>query len=186
MPKRTCTADDCARTPHARGLCSMHYARMLRHGTTEAPQRQRHNCTVDGCGRQSHALGYCAMHYRRVRKTGDPFGLLQAPAGSGTVTPLGYRMVFAPGHPIAGRRRQVFEHRVVLYDAIGPGSHPCHWCAKVVDWGASVPDPEALVVDHIDGDPSNNHLANLVPSCISCNSRRANGCRLDPASTAVR
>lgn len=39
-------------------------------------------------------------------------------------------------HPlVTNDRGQITEHRVVLYDAIGPGPHPCHWCGKLLDWG---------------------------------------------------
>lgn len=72
-----------------------------------------------------------------------------------------------PGHPLAHADGRVRIHRAVLYDAIGPGAHPCHWCGDLLTW------KENLVVDHIDADTWNNDPSNLVPSCSSCNSRRA-------------
>jgi len=57
----------------------------------------------------------------------------------------------------------VFEHRAVLYDEIGGGGHPCHYCGIVVYWQYD------LVVDHVDEDKTNNSPANLVPSCTPCN-----------------
>lgn len=87
-----------------------------------------------------------------------------------------YVIGWHPEHPLRGKRGEVFEHRVVLYDHIGPGPHPCHWCGSPVDWRvraqwASFRGDE-LVVDHLDGNPQNNDPANLVPSCFTCNTRR--------------
>jgi hypothetical protein len=63
-----------------------------------------------------------------------------------------------------------------LYDTIGPGSHPCHWCETPVEWrtntGAGVYDGD-LVVDHLDGNDQNDELANLAPTCNRCNTLRA-------------
>lgn len=62
------------------------------------------------------------------------------------------------------------EHRVVLYDAIGSWPHPCHWCGQLLDWLAvGLP---LLVVDHLNGQKSDNRRENLVPSCHKCNLMR--------------
>jgi hypothetical protein len=71
----------------------------------------------------------------------------------------------------------------MLYDELGPGPHPCHWCGKAVDWnpGKGVSDVTTLLVDHLDHDPSNDVIENLVPSCNHCNAhRRAPGKRVSP------
>lgn len=59
----------------------------------------------------------------------------------------------------------------MLFDTIGPGSHPCHWCERLVTWRARRGDSEVddLVVDHLDGNRSNNEPSNLVPACQPCN-----------------
>lgn len=82
-----------------------------------------------------------------------------------------YLMVKRPDHPLATPSRGlVYVHRAVLYDAIGPGVHLCHWCAREVEWdGTKI---RRLVVDHVDGDTRNNALANLVPACYPCNTLR--------------
>lgn len=67
------------------------------------------------------------------------------------------------GHPLAYKNGSIAEHRKILYDAIGPGQHPCEWCGKLKEWG------HGLYVDHLDDDKTNNDLANLVPSCLRCN-----------------
>lgn len=73
-----------------------------------------------------------------------------------------------PGHPVAHADGRVRVHRAVLYDKIGPGPHPCHWCGSSVDW-YGIPE---LVSDHLDGDTWNNDPGNLVPSCNGCNAVR--------------
>lgn len=84
----------------------------------------------------------------------------------GSVNGEGYRIVTRHGHPLAGTKGRVLEHRAVLFDAIGAGPHPCHWCRRKLDWGR-------ICVDHLDDDRANNVLTNLVPSCRSCNAQRS-------------
>lgn len=86
--------------------------------------------------------------------------------------PKARRMVYKPMHPLA-IRGYLLEARMVLYDTIGPGFHPCHWCQTMVQWlPGHGPRKGALVVDHIDWNPHNNATSNLVPSCQSCNGKR--------------
>jgi 5-methylcytosine-specific restriction endonuclease McrA len=88
------------------------------------------------------------------------------PEGSRKVHPSkGYVEVKCTGHPLA-RRGWVAEHRMALYDAIGPGPHACRWCGSEVEWGRN------LHVDHLDHDRGRNVPENLVPACSDCNSRR--------------
>lgn len=74
------------------------------------------------------------------------------------------------GHPTAHADGRVRVHRANLFDAIGPGEHPCHWCKKPVEWFAT--GPRELVADHVDGNTWNNDPANLVPACQRCNKWR--------------
>jgi hypothetical protein len=84
-----------------------------------------------------------------------------------------YANRYAGGHPLETPRSRgvVGEHRLILFDAIGPGVHPCHWCADPVAWHPQ-PGESLLVVDHVDEDTTNNDPENLVPSCRRCNQRR--------------
>lgn len=81
-----------------------------------------------------------------------------------------------PGHPIAPPSGIISEGRLALFEKIGEGPHPCHWCQQPVTWnprsGAS-PRLGDLVVDHLDWNALNDAPENLVPSCTSCNSHRA-------------
>lgn len=69
----------------------------------------------------------------------------------------------------------------MLYGKVGPGTHPCHWCGKPVTWavGRRGGGPGVLVTDHVNGDKHDNTLSNLVPSCQSCNVRRARANRIE-------
>lgn len=70
-------------------------------------------------------------------------------------------------HPLTVRGK-LLEHRKVLYDKIGPGPHPCHWCGVMLEWGGR----DGIIADHLDNDTQNNDPANLVPSCNHCNLTR--------------
>lgn len=86
------------------------------------------------------------------------------------------KSVTAHEHPLAGTRGRVLEYRRVLFDHIGPGGHPCHWCSTVVEWKVSQSGGVYgvdLIVDHLDENSRNNHLSNLVPSCLRCNLLRS-------------
>jgi hypothetical protein len=66
-----CSVNDCHKPAKARGWCSMHYARWLKHGNLDW-HRPRHSCSVDGCSSPAKGQGYCDMHYKRVHKGNDP------------------------------------------------------------------------------------------------------------------
>src|SRR4051812_25819578 len=96
------------------------------------------------------------------------------------VTP--YKYVKRPNHPLRppGGSKLLPEHRVILYDKIGPGTHPCHWCSKPVTWIAGGRTrPGSLVTDHVNKIQQDNRPENLVPSCQGCNIRRGKGTHLD-------
>lgn len=86
------------------------------------------------------------------------------------------RMMRVPGHPIAPPGGTVAESRLVLYDKIGPGTHPCEWCEKPVTWKpGDRTSADSLFADHLDWNRHNNDPANLVPSCNACNAHRVRG-----------
>lgn len=89
--------------------------------------------------------------------------------------PTSRRNVYLPDHPLAGVNGYVAEHRAVLFDLIGPGEHPCHWCGKHVRWTnrlVGTGHAGMLVVDHVNANGLDNRVENLVPSCQGCNASR--------------
>lgn len=173
-PRQGCDADACEREHYSLGYCVMHYARVRAHGDPEAnPKRvATPTCELDGCDQPSPSMTYCPMHRSRLIRLGT-FEL--PPRPDRHVHSMGYQIIKRVGHPVARDRGWAYEHRVVLFDAIGPGWHPCHHCGMQVSWELTYPEsPDALVVDHLDEDRANNELSNLVPSCAPCNIGRSN------------
>ena len=102
---------------------------------------------------------------------------LMPEGGTGYIRPDGYVQLGKPDHPLADSRGIVCVHRMVLFDAIGPGKHACQWCGKAVWWilgdgPRGVGAEGALIVDHLDFDTSNNAIENLAASCNPCNASR--------------
>lgn len=91
-----------------------------------------------------------------------------------------YRILYVPDHPLAiNDRGQVWEHRAVLWDKVGGGTHPCHYCGKPVQWYLPKTRDERhavdeLTVEHLNRDRSDNRPENLVPSCLGCNVAQGN------------
>lgn len=168
----SCSVEGCAQIARARGLCGCHYQRLRSTGTTDKLERAKvpwRTCSINGCGAPSRTRqgGSCEKHYYRFRRTGK----YDAPVfGAWSTTDAGYVMRLDRNHPVSSSRGYLYQHRMVLFDAIGAGVHPCHWCKDEVEWGAH--GRRRLVVDHIDSDKRNNVLSNLVPSCHRCNSTR--------------
>jgi hypothetical protein len=67
----TCEVDDCDRGGKLiRGLCNMHYRRMMRLGSLELPPPP--TCKADNCKDRVHSNGYCRPHHSKWRRYGDP------------------------------------------------------------------------------------------------------------------
>jgi len=66
-----CSADGCNEMIRAKGLCTLHYARLKRIGSLELPVKSPQPCDVNGCNKQSKARGFCGTHYARLKRDGD-------------------------------------------------------------------------------------------------------------------
>lgn len=85
----------------------------------------------------------------------------------------GYLKGYKKGHPMASDSGTILQHRLVLWEAIGHGPHPCGWCAQPIELRPNMQhDPTQATVDHLDNDRTNNVVDNLAPCCRSCNIRR--------------
>ncbi|MEU8186026.1 hypothetical protein [Micromonospora carbonacea] len=133
-------------------------------------------CEVAGCAKptRSRAAKLCKMHYHRQYRHGSVDRTAHT-AGISASKGRRYRAIYRAGHPLARSSGRVYEHRVVLYDQIGPGPHPCNWCGTTVHWDPV--DGPALQVDHLNGVGDDNRPENLVASCNACNVARAQQAR---------
>lgn len=126
-------------------------------------------CVVDGCEKpsRSNVPAMCKMHYHRWYRHGSTDKVARSKRTR--TDESRYRSISRPTHPLAMSSGRIYEHRMVLFDEIGPGSHPCHWCGRSVTWMLPVGDPDNLQVDHLNGVRNDNRLDNLVVSCPNCN-----------------
>lgn len=85
------------------------------------------------------------------------------------------RVSYEPNHPLTGKNGYVLKSRAVLFNQIGWGPHACHWCGRRVDWkvGTRGSPAGSLVADHVDNDPANDAITNLVVACGPCNVHRS-------------
>lgn len=73
MAQRICSLEDCDNAHFGKGLCSKHYTRLRRWGTTDP--KPPGTCSVVDCSRELTAgsgRGWCPKHYQRWRAHGDP------------------------------------------------------------------------------------------------------------------
>ncbi|WP_082167396.1 HNH endonuclease [Methylobacterium aquaticum] len=169
-----CSVQGCDRPHSGHGLCNLHWQRK-HNGRPLANERLDRPiwgiCRTIGCNStvRSGFANFCEKHYGRVRRRGtddDPIITRRYLSSDGYVIVSGRQ-----GHPASGDHGRAYEHRIVLYDEIGPGWHNCYWCDRPVSWDVKKGD-DKLVVDHVDGDKQNNSPSNLKPSCHACNYKR--------------
>jgi hypothetical protein len=116
----TCCVPGCEKPYLAAGMCETHYSRHAKRGD---PLYQRvieqHPCKVRGCTSKTVARGYCGKHYQRLLIHGSAEITSRPDIGRGTVSSGGYRIVFRPGHPNAGRHGRIAEHRLIMAEMMG-------------------------------------------------------------------
>ncbi len=126
-------------------------------------------CVMEGCrNKRAYSTGICNSCYYRNKRTGTAKKRVWSYRGRQS---SGYIIIGNSHHPLAVNGH-VYEHRQVLFDSIGAGTHPCHWCAAQVNWVKGSCVRGSLVADHLDGDKTNNSISNLVPACNRCNTSR--------------
>lgn len=119
----SCTVHGCEKPSHIRGFCRGHYERVVKYDDplADVPLKSkgsRKPCSVEGCTYMSKARGWCSTHYRRWVQTGTTDAPPRRPLKT-DVRVNGYRMIWAPGHPMANSGGQVAEHRMVMAEHLG-------------------------------------------------------------------
>lgn len=188
-----CTVPGCTAAAYSRAagfdhaFCRFHARRAFSTGTYDKAMAPSifPACRIEGCDKPANRnkKTICEKHYGRLRRNESLAGPVRMERKRGG---SGYWTVKRPGHPLARKNGDVAEHRLNLFEQIGPGPHPCHWCSRTVEWRGR----PVLVVDHIDGDIDSNGADNLVPSCHPCNSTRTHAIlwlrRMSPRSTVAQ
>jgi 5-methylcytosine-specific restriction endonuclease McrA len=142
-------------------------------------------CTMPACEKPSRgkSAALCPMHYHRAYRHGD---VNKVAHGSDVTASHGrrYKMSTAKGHQLSNKAGRAYTHRLVLWEAIGPGWHACHHCSRPISWDYGKGHPETLQVDHLNNYGDDNRLENLAPSCGECNSTRGSQNRADALRAA--
>jgi hypothetical protein len=65
-----CEEDGCSEPVKSKGLCKMHYQRLLRHGHTRYRDRKKpaKSCDIPECDNTLYAKGLCHAHYIKQKK----------------------------------------------------------------------------------------------------------------------
>lgn len=64
---RTCSLPDCGEPYFAKDLCRLHYSRLRKTGTSDAPPQYGDTCTADGCDGAHFVKGYCKRCYAKLK-----------------------------------------------------------------------------------------------------------------------
>lgn len=139
-------------------------------GTQKTQNGQNDVCEVDGCDnlKSARRKHYCEKHYMRMYRNGTLERIIDVPIGTEHITTRGYMLMKVErDHPLCQPSNPgwAYSHRVIAYNHLGSHPQPCHHCGKVSEW-------RDLVIDHLDDNPLNNDVENIVPACPSCNNHR--------------
>ena len=167
--RNLCTIPECNNYVHGKGLCSLHYRKLLKYGDplfAKEPRETFITCIVEGCETISRSIKhpYCEKHYYRIRRNGS----IELKEKTGRFyNDKGYIRLYAPAHPLTIRHTGTseYEHRIVYYNVHGAGPFKCNWCGKEVTW-------DDMHVDHLNDKHDDNSPGNLVSSCPVCNQKR--------------
>ena len=161
MTDATCTIDGCKSPSKARSLCTKHYTRLVRRGTTgDGRPYGRTSCVQPGCELPHYCKDLCTRHYAALQLYGDP-AQWHGPRWRGD--DIDY----------------VTAHSRV-YAAKGKATgYQCSWCGQPAHhWAYDHADP-----DERRGGPKNLPFspdpAHYLPACRSCHAkfdRKPPGC----------
>lgn len=134
---------------------------------------QKPKCCVDGCNKETRAGGknaiYCMMHYHRLYRYGTLerskcLGLTYARKSDGRKL-----KTIEKDHPLVSENTNnvTYLSRILLYEKHKNDTElKCNWCGVVLNI-------KTFEADHVDENPENDTIENLVLSCSSCNAERS-------------
>ena len=150
-----CNVECCQRPVYSKGMCEMHYRRVLRRGDSgqvEPITREKSICVASDCDKDAEAWGYCHGHYQRLLRNGvvgdEPFrssGRLCSVPDCGRAhkalgyCPAHYKRFLATGDPEADRpiREVAGDGHVNHGYWVVPVPRAFRWLvggAKSIDW----------------------------------------------------
>lgn len=139
MQESTCCIHDCPRPLLAKFLCSKHYDRLRKTGSTRLHRPPRKPCRMPGCTNLRDGLGWCVRHRRRIKENGSPFDHRQKfviRPERGDCDVCGKRVA-----EDAGYRRYCSEKCASASGTYRdrPKSRECAQCGSVIDLFARLP-----------------------------------------------
>lgn len=84
---KVCSIEGCDKKVIAKNLCTTHYKRLQRTGSTDDPEfiNKGKTCSMEGCDHDAVALGICDMHHKRLMIHNDPNVVLQLSSYNGAI-----------------------------------------------------------------------------------------------------
>lgn len=114
--RKPCSVSGCDNLARGLGLCSMHYSRQRRYGTTDLPQRDGRRCSLPDCERIHYSRDLCRMHWERWSKFGDPNFVMYEQTGEFRLDGNGY---LSRIRQVDGQRRKEMQHRLIMEELLG-------------------------------------------------------------------
>ena len=173
---KVCSFPRCGRRVTARGLCTGHYWQSKNRAVLKPlrPRRKKleapSSCSFPGCSREAQCKGLCGSHYNQKRRTGSlkPLRPLGTPNEVIVCDEATCALI------LTNKRGQEKARAYIDRDQLECVQPYRWWCTRQGYVTTDLPNgkklrlhrflanPEkGMEVDHVDGDPLNNRLANL-------------------------
>lgn len=132
MGKSTCCIHECDGPAIGKFLCSKHYNRLRRTGTTDFRKKPQRKCRMPQCGGKHFQHGWCSRHFQRIVNSGSPFDKDQKWTISDYATCLACGEGFSPEY---GLRRYCSVACRTIYSRFGerPTTQECTRCGAEID-----------------------------------------------------
>lgn len=132
MNQSTCCIHECGKPIIGKFLCSAHYSRLRRTGTTDLRVKLVRKCRMPECDGKHFQHGWCSKHFQRIANTGSPFDKDQKWVIGDHASCLACGESFIPEY---GLRRYCSVACRTTYSRFGqrPEARDCARCGAVID-----------------------------------------------------